>query len=375
MNGSQKRSGWARRFLPVVLFCLLFGVASVCGTSAELTIEPGEGEELAPDLLGPQDLVGEATAPPTAAPGATEAPEEIPWLSSWNYPRAKTDFENEIWAILTGKWGLEAHQAAGLMGSIQAESGFCPYNVQGTGRADDRGRYRYRTGDSVGFGLCQWTSSGRKEALRRHAAAHGSEDLVWDFDIQMGYMGSEMDLATLRSTQTLYEAAEWATLWYERPDQRNAGAWPGVRYEKGREIYARHTGHAYREPALRFSLAFNGRELTDGETCPLTLGGSDALTVHSNYYWRLVRDETPEAGWLEIDCASLYRKDRQEPCVCGYVCDGRKRLTLIPRRVPVFGGTARSTLRFEIFRGERVEKTVTLTLTWSVLEALKGILK
>ena len=95
----------------------------------------------------------------------TKTPEP-PWLTSRHYPKDKINFEDEIWKILTAKWGLADFQAAGLMSSIQAESSFSPYNAQGMGGPDDRGKYLYSTRDSVGFGLCQWTSSGRKAALQ-----------------------------------------------------------------------------------------------------------------------------------------------------------------------------------------------------------------
>ena len=160
-----------------------------------------------------------ATPTPTATPAPTATPEP-PWLTSVHYPKDKINFELEIWKIMTGKWGLADYQAAGLMSSILAESSFCPYNAQGMGGSDDRGKYLYDPQDAVGFGLCQWTSSGRKTALLRFASARGSEDLVWDFDTQMDFMRQELDMKTLKATKTLYEAAEWAVMRYERPSQR-----------------------------------------------------------------------------------------------------------------------------------------------------------
>ncbi|MBR2798038.1 MAG: hypothetical protein IKE17_09895 [Clostridia bacterium] len=308
------------------------------------------------------------TATPTPEPTATPAP---PWITSVHYPKDKINFETEIWDIMTGKWGLTGYQAAGLMSSILAESSFSPYNAQGMGGSDDRGKYLYDAQDAVGFGLCQWTSSGRKAALLRFASARGSGDLVWDFDTQMDFMRQELDMKTLKATKTLYDAAEWAVMRYERPSQRYTNSWPGTRYEKGRRIYKNHTGKAYEEPALKFSVRSGdgktgmtdvlkaGALVLDAET-PLT------LTVNSNYYWRLTQvdyDEVDEGSWLQIQCPSFYTPTRMEPCVCGYACDGDKALTLSVAAPPEAGQTYSATLRFEIYRGKREIRTVTVTAT------------
>ena len=314
-----------------------------------------------------------ATPTPTPSPTATPAP---PWLTSVHYPKDKINFEQEIWRIMTGKWGLADYQAAGLMSSILAESSFSPYNAQGMGGPDDRGKYLYDPQDAVGFGLCQWTSSGRKAALLRFASARGSGDLVWDFDTQMDFMRQELDMKTLKATKTLYEAAEWAVMRYERPSQRYPNSWPGTRYEKGRRIYKNHTGKAYVEPALKFSVR-TGDEKTgmvdvpEAGTLALDVDAPLSLTVNSNYYWRLtqvdydkvIHDEVEEKSWLDIQCPSFYYPSRMEPCVCGYGCDGDKALTLTVTTLPEPGQTYSATLRFEIYRGKREIRTVKVTAT------------
>ena len=321
-----------------------------------------------------------ATPTPTATPAPTATPEP-PWLTSVHYPKDKINFELEIWKIMTGKWGLADYQAAGLMSSILAESSFCPYNAQGMGGSDDRGKYLYDPQDAVGFGLCQWTSSGRKTALLRFASARGSEDLVWDFDTQMDFMRQELDMKTLKATSTLYEAAEWAVMRYERPSQRYPNSWPGTRYEKGRRIYKNHTGKAYAEPALKFSVQSGDVktgmvDVLEAGTLALDMDAPLSLTVNSNYYWRLTQvdydkvnfdevnhDEVEEKSWLEIQCPSFYFPTRMEPCVCGYACDGDKALTLTVAAPPEPGQTYSATLRFEIYRGKREIRTVTVTTT------------
>ena len=378
MKSRRTRRALLAAALLLALAAPLLAAAAEAPEEAEVVPEedawaedmPGEVGEL--DLLADGDLdLPDPTPEPTAVP--TPKPNKKPWLTSYNYPKDKINFENEIWAILTRKWGLADYQAAGLMSSIQAESSFCPYNAQGRGGSDDRGEYVYDVGDSVGFGLCQWTSSGRKAALLRHAVAHGSGDLVWDFDIQMGYMGSEIDMAALKSTRSLYEAAEWAVLAYERPDQRHANSWPGTRYERGREIFRRHTGRDYDEPERRFSATWGGGDALGAGEVAVRYGEETTLSVRSNYYWRLEQVDATKKGWLEVRCPSLYRPDQTENCVCGYACDGEKPLTLTVKRLPPVGQTYRATLRFEIYRGGHEIETVPVAVTCTAADALSTL--
>ena len=340
-----------------------------------VAIEAGEdaaGAESAPGEVGGMSLLEisgeemefqptpEVTNTPEPTPTPTKAP--IPWLTSRHYPKAKVSFENEIWDILVGKWGLTGFQAAGLMSSIQAESSFSPYNAEDRGGSDDRGAYLFSTGDSVGFGLCQWTSTGRKEGLRRYAKSQGSSDLVWDFDVQMAYMAREIDVDSLKQATSLYDVAEWMVLKYERPNLRYKNSWPGTRYEKGLQIYRNHAGKDYDEPPLRFSVTREGADAATPEGVKLGPDGGATLTVNSNYYWRLEQVEPDPAGWLSVRCANVYHPGATEACVCGYASDGDKALTLAAAKQPGPGQTFTTTLRFDIYRGghEIVEVPVSL---------------
>jgi hypothetical protein len=342
----------------------------VIETEDDVVVDPMETGDLSLDLGGLSlDLETPTEDPakkpePTPTPTPTKEPEkEPPWYTSVNYPKDKINFEKEIWSILTDKWGLKDFQAAGLMSSIQAESSFSPYNAQGIGGPDDRGKYLYDTKDAVGFGLCQWTSSGRKAALLNLAVSRGGEKLVWDFDTQMAFMRQELDMKTLKATKTLYEAAEWTVMRYERPSQRYSNSWPGTRYEKGKRIFRNHTGKDYEEPELAFTVKYGNANALEAGTLALDVDNPGSLTVNSNYYWRLTQVDANVEGWLEVKCPSFYYpKSRTEDCVCGYACDGDKTLTLVFATPPKAGETYRATLRFEIYRGVREAKTVTITV-------------
>ncbi len=317
----------------IILFIVLL---LACGAAfAEEAVDgaeaiPGEMEEFA---LETPEAAPEATPQPTLK--ATPLPTLEP--GSINYPAEKVNFEGEIWTILTRRWGLEDYQAAGLMSNLFAESSFCPYNVQNRDGVDNRRGYRFRAGDGVGFGLAQWTSSGRKAALQRYAVECGDANLVWDFDIQMAYMQREIDMKALKATQTLYDATEWAVMRYERPNQKYENSWPGRRYDIALQIFRNHTGSDYEQPELSFeAVTADGADAVEG----FTLFEDGGLTVSSNYYWRL---EKP--AWLDVTCPDFYDPEAWVDCECGYAGATQLRLSaIIP---PLFAGDE---LRFLIFR-------------------------
>ena len=337
----------------LIALALLLPLAGLAeGLTDELDEVPGEvGEYVLP--------APEPTADASPMPTAAQTP--LPTLEpgSINYSRDKINFESEIWAILTRNWGLADFQAAGLMSSIYAESSFCPYNAQGFSGIDNRDKYEFKARDSVGFGLCQWTDASRKSGLYRYAAAHGDANLVWDFDIQMGYMKREIDMNALKNTESLYEATEWAVLWYERPNQAYENSWPGSRYAIARQIFAAHTGKPYEEPELAFALLdADGKSVGDG----FALAGDARLTIRSNYYWRLKCDKP----WLNIQRGQLYEPEAWETCQCGYFGDTELRLRAL---VPPISRKAR--LRLSVYCDGGVVQTVSVTYTGQTLpEAL-----
>ena len=329
-----------KRLLILLLALLLAALPS-------LAEEPEPTAEIPPEELGEFEL-GEPEQEPgpeaTPEPAAQETP--LPTLEpgSLNYPADKINFEAEIWSILTRRWKLADYQAAGLMSSLYAESSFCPYNAQGKDGVDNRSDYSYRAGDGVGFGLCQWTSSGRKDALRRYAEAHGDANLVWDFDIQMGYMESELDFDALKTTQTLYEATEWTVLRYERPNQAYKNSWPGSRYGIALQIFEAHTGKPYEEPPLAFDARTeDGANALEG----FILFTSGELDVTSNYYWRL----TACPMWAKATSPGVYDPETWGPCACGY-----GGATPIRLEVPIPPAVREGELTFKIYRdgGEKV---------------------
>ncbi|MDD6190320.1 MAG: phage tail tip lysozyme [Firmicutes bacterium] len=116
-----------------------------------------------------------------------------------------------VYRYLTEKLGLNKAAACGVMANIYAESGMVSNNLENTynvlyGLTDseytrrvDAGKGAYKTPagksrnfrtDYCGYGLCQWTSLGRRENLIEKAIA--GKVSVSDVDMQLEFLGEEL---------------------------------------------------------------------------------------------------------------------------------------------------------------------------------------
>lgn len=110
--------------------------------------------------------------------------------------------KEKIWTYLLSK-GYSKYAAAGIMGNWQRESGFKPYIVQS--RSDsfskkytadiDNNKMSVNTfkNDKTGgggYGLAQWTSAGRKEALYKFAKSKGKS--IGDLKTQLEFFEHEI---------------------------------------------------------------------------------------------------------------------------------------------------------------------------------------
>jgi hypothetical protein len=101
------------------------------------------------------------------------------------------DNPEKVWNFLRAK-GLTSEQAAGVMGNIQAESGFNPGIVEG--------------GSGIGFGIAQW-SFGRRTALE--AAAREKSVDVADLGFQLEYLYQELNVRTADRPEYRQYGTEW----------------------------------------------------------------------------------------------------------------------------------------------------------------------
>lgn len=134
--------------------------------------------------------------------------------------------------------GLAPHQAAGIVGNLQGESGQ-DLNPYATNKGDGRD-------GSDSIGIAQWNGT-RAQALKEYAASKG---VPWtDLNIQLDFLHQELKGSEKSAYQKLLaaqtpEAAGRAMLAFERPKDWNK---PGAHPERGRyaaAVYAKYGGGA-----------------------------------------------------------------------------------------------------------------------------------
>lgn len=107
--------------------------------------------------------------------------------------------EAKIWNFLKSR-GYSDYATAGIMGNLSAESGFSSKNMQNAyeGKynddsyttAIDSGVYGKFATDSIGYGLAQWTSSGRKQRLYDFTKSRNKS--ISDLETQLEFLDYEM---------------------------------------------------------------------------------------------------------------------------------------------------------------------------------------
>lgn len=126
---------------------------------------------------------------------------------------------------------------AGLMGNLKAESNLNPKNMQNSHEkklglndetytvAVDNMVYRNFISDGVGYGLAQWTSSGRKKALYEYRGNKSIGDLVMQLDFLYYELTHSYKTVyyALKSARSIKDASDIVLTKYERPkDQSDA---------------------------------------------------------------------------------------------------------------------------------------------------------
>lgn len=128
----------------------------------------------------------------------------------------------------------------GLMGNLGRESGFSPNNLQNSGnnrlnmtdeaytKAVDDGVYTKFVGDSIGYGLAQWTSAGRKAGLydlaKKLGVSIGDENMQIDYIIQELNTGYKKVLNYLKSVSNIKDATRYVMKYYEGPADQSEDA-------------------------------------------------------------------------------------------------------------------------------------------------------
>ena len=169
------------------------------------------------------------------------------------------------------KQSLTIEGAYGMMANIYSESGFRSNNAQNSymtkmGMTDesytaqvDHGQYNEFCTDKVGYGLCQWTSSGRKTGLFNYAKEQSKS--ISDEAMQLNYLMKELTtsykstLNILKTSHDISECAKYVMTQFERPaDQsdtaQNKRASYGLQLYKDLENKKEETNMSYTNSSL-----------------------------------------------------------------------------------------------------------------------------
>lgn len=149
--------------------------------------------------------------------------------------------EQIIWNFFVGK-GLTEEGTAGVIGNLFAESALNPKNLQNAYEASlgytddtytaavDSGAYTKAqfSNDKAGYGLAQWTSAGRKEALYNFWKAN-NYDSIGNLEMQLNFLWSELVnysslIETLTTTDNICTASSAFMLKFERPADQSSSA-------------------------------------------------------------------------------------------------------------------------------------------------------
>lgn len=128
-------------------------------------------------------------------------------------------------------YGFSNYAISGIMTNMAHESGLSPINLQNSyegtyndltyTQAVDSGTYRNFVHDEYGYGLVQWTSSGRKQGLYNYAVQTGTS--IGDLKMQLDYFVYELQTgyssltSSLQSSNNASSLATQFCLIYERP--------------------------------------------------------------------------------------------------------------------------------------------------------------
>lgn len=139
-----------------------------------------------------------------------------------------------IYNFLRGQ-GLSKPQAGGLLANLYSESGINPKRVQGPGLIEAN---EITVDNHTGYGLAQWTTSGRQQGLKD--LAQGRNKSSSDLGVQIDYLWKELTttykgaLSNLKKTTDYSSAIDVIINQFEAPRDRDQVAARGNAFK---EIY------------------------------------------------------------------------------------------------------------------------------------------
>jgi murein DD-endopeptidase MepM/ murein hydrolase activator NlpD len=143
--------------------------------------------------------------------------------------------------------GFSPQQSAGIVGNLIAESGVNPKRVQST-KTPDGDKDTITVDNKTGYGIAQWTSSGRQQGLVKLSQDRGMS-IQGDLPLQLDYLMQEFNvsypniLRDIRSAPGLYEASSIFMTKFERPKDQSSEA-QRKRGDMGQKVLDLYAGAA-----------------------------------------------------------------------------------------------------------------------------------
>lgn len=175
---------------------------------------------------------------------------KLPWVTYSVVTPKVTKDERLIWDMLMSDLG-NPYGAAALMGNYEAESALSSINLQNTANSKfnitdmeytmevDSGERDFQ--DGKGYGLAQWTSSGRKGKLFKFAEEKGAS--IGELSMQVEFSLNELKTSyksvykILKESKDLRECSNAVLIKYEAPASKNKQSTQDARYDKSLKWY------------------------------------------------------------------------------------------------------------------------------------------
>jgi len=144
--------------------------------------------------------------------------------------------------------GLSPQQSAGIIGNLINESGVNPKRVQST-PTPSGDRDNIVVNDITGYGIAQWTSRGRQQALVDFARSKGLQ-IEGDLGLQLDYLMEEVNksYAGIKLSPDLRSASDYFMTQFERPADQSEAA-KAKRASSGQQVLELYGAGAVPDPA------------------------------------------------------------------------------------------------------------------------------
>lgn len=217
----------------------------------------------------------------------------------------KDNIEKVMKFLIAPEQGLTIAQAAGVVGNLMAESRLDPSIIQGGGKANPD----YTPVNGVGFGIAQWTFTGRQGPLVEFMKPYGD---ITNLDGQVAFMWSELTGGYADALRDLKVSATPldATISFHKHYEKSADSADRVKQTRGGFAEAIYKEYIDAE-------SIGGATITDGmrtgadatsaiptnefaQSCLPGEGGGDLISLVKQYAW-------PEYKGLDTTPTDKYR--------------------------------------------------------------------